>query len=74
MEDESTLKVSADSPWEDLVIAILAVNQYSLEKTYAHKPGLQAQDLTVPAKLTGLAPDEIERSIFMAAVATVETS
>jgi hypothetical protein len=63
MKDESTSKVSADSPWEDLVISILAVNQYSLEKTYACKPGLQAQGLTVPSKLIGLAPEEIERRL-----------
>lgn len=63
MKDESTLKLSADSPWEDLVISILAVNQYSLEKTYPCKHGLQAQELTVPAKLMGLAPEEIERRL-----------
>lgn len=51
-----------DSPWEDLVIAILAVNQYSLEKAYACKSGLQAQELTVPGKLTKLA-DEIQRRL-----------
>jgi len=52
-----------DSPWEDLVISVLAVNQYSLEKTYACKEGLQTQELTTPATLLELAPAEIERRL-----------
>lgn len=63
MKDESTAKTSSDSPWEDLVISILAVNQYSLEKTYACKAGLQAQGLTLPGTLLELAPAEIERRL-----------
>ena len=63
MKDESTVKASTDSPWDDLVISILAVNQYSLEKTYACKEGLQAKDLTAPATLLELAPAEIERRL-----------
>jgi hypothetical protein len=60
MKDESTVTVSSDSPWEDLVISILAVNQYSLEKTYACKAGLQAQELTSPDTLLEMAQAEIE--------------
>jgi hypothetical protein len=52
-----------DSPWDDLVISILAVNQYSLERTYACKEGLQAQGLTLPATLLELAPAEIEHRL-----------
>jgi hypothetical protein len=63
MKDELTVTVSSDSPWEDLVVSILAVNQYSLEKTYACKEGLQVQELTAPATLLELAPAEIERRL-----------
>ncbi len=35
-----------DSPWDDLVISILSINQYSLERTYAAKRGLQDQKFT----------------------------
>jgi len=45
------------------VISVLAVNQYSLEKTYACKEGLQTQELTTPATLLELAPAEIERRL-----------
>lgn len=48
-----------DSPWEDLVISVLAVNQYSLEKTYACKQGLQEQELTDPSALSQLSQREI---------------
>ncbi|MFZ1084396.1 MAG: hypothetical protein WAN35_05490 [Terracidiphilus sp.] len=61
--DELPLPESEDSAWEDLVVSILAVNQYSLEKTYACKEGLQAQVLTAPATLLELAPAEIERRL-----------
>ena len=60
MKDESTVRASSDSPWEDMVLSILAVNQYSLEKTYACKAGLQAQELTTPETLLELGPAEIE--------------
>jgi hypothetical protein len=35
-----------DNPWEDLVVAILAVNQYSLEKTYTLVAGLREAGIT----------------------------
>ncbi len=61
--DELQLSDPEDSAWEDLVVSILAVNQYSLEKTYACKAGLQAQGLTLPTTLLELAPAEIERRL-----------
>jgi hypothetical protein len=38
-------------PWEDLVISILSVNQYSLERTYRCLEGLREQGLFDPNKL-----------------------
>lgn len=63
MKNDLSISRSADSPWEDLVISILAVNQYSLEKTYACKAGLQAQELTFPATLIQLTSAELERRL-----------
>ena len=41
----------ADNPWEDLVVSILEVNQYSLEKTYALLSGLREAGLVNPKNL-----------------------
>lgn len=40
-----------DRPWDDLVVSILAVNQYSLEKTYDLLGGLRAARVTDPDAL-----------------------
>jgi hypothetical protein len=40
-----------DELWSDLVVSILSVNQYSLEKTYACLPALQSLGLCSPDKL-----------------------
>ena len=45
------MKAAGDDPWEDLVVSMLAVNQYSLEKTYQFIDGLRAQGLVDPKKL-----------------------
>lgn len=44
-------KVQADNPWEDLVLSILSVNQYSLERTYESIEGLREQGLFDPQRL-----------------------
>jgi hypothetical protein len=49
-----------DSPWDDLVVSILAVNQYSLERTYALLQGLRREKLTDPPSLGHWEPHEIE--------------
>lgn len=49
-----------DSPWEDLVVSILSVNQYSLEKTYAIVGGLREAGLVSPQNLVAW---EIERIV-----------
>lgn len=47
------------SPWEDLVISILSVNQYSLEKTYVLAPLLRMSGLFRPEELSKLDIEEI---------------
>jgi hypothetical protein len=49
----------ADDPWEDLVISILSVNQYSLERTYRSIDGLRKEGLFDPGCLLKLAQTEI---------------
>jgi hypothetical protein len=40
-----------DNPWDDLVVSILSVNQYSLEKTYPTLPFLREAGLLSPESL-----------------------
>src|ERR1035438_7854416 len=47
------------SPWEDLVVSILSVNQYSLEKTYAVAPLLRQGGLLSPENLSRWELEEI---------------
>src|SRR5258708_37172783 len=49
-----------DSLWDDLVVSILSVNQYSLERTYGVLPGLRREGITRPSNLIGWEPQEIE--------------
>ena len=51
MSEQTKPKASIDDPWEDLVISLLSVNQYSLEKTYQHAEGLREQGLFIPKNL-----------------------
>lgn len=51
--------VEMDNPWEDLVVAILAVNQYSLEKTYLLLPGLRKAGLTDAGNLSRWTQEEL---------------
>ncbi len=48
-----------DSPWEDLVVSILSVNQYSLEKTYAVLFLLRQSGLLSPENLSRWELEEI---------------
>jgi hypothetical protein len=48
------------SLWEDLVAAILSVNQYSLEKTYARIEEIRRERLSEPDNLARWTPTEIE--------------
>jgi hypothetical protein len=49
----------SDDVWEDLVVSILAVNQYSLEKTYAIVGGLREAGLASPQNLGAWEIDRI---------------
>jgi len=44
-------KLAKDDAWEDLVVSILSVNQYSLERTYQSLEGLREQGLSDPHRL-----------------------
>lgn len=48
-----------DEPWEDLVISILSVNQYSLERTYSSLEGLRKQGLFDPKNLMRWDQDQV---------------
>lgn len=60
MPDPQTLGGTQDGPWDDLVISILAVNQYSLERTYVLLQGLREQKVTDPNSLASWGPEEFE--------------
>jgi hypothetical protein len=51
------------SSWEDLVVAILSVNQYSLERTYGALPGLREQKVIDPFNLVQWETEEIEAKL-----------
>jgi hypothetical protein len=48
---EPKTKPVIDDPWEDLVVSLLSVNQYSLERTYRSIEGLREQGLSNPTNL-----------------------
>ncbi|MFN8007519.1 MAG: hypothetical protein U0V70_10945 [Terriglobia bacterium] len=58
-QSESRKTRETDNPWQDLVVSILSVNQYSLEKTYQSIGGLQKQGLFDPQTLIQSDQDEI---------------
>src|SRR5437588_12378095 len=45
--------------WEDLILAILSVNRYSLEKTYSAVDSLRREALFDPKKLAGWTLEDI---------------
>jgi hypothetical protein len=58
-KSEEELVSSNDIPWQDLVVAILSVNQYSLEKTYQSLNSLEAEGLFNPENLAKWNLEEI---------------
>lgn len=52
-----------DNVWEDLIIAILSVNQYTLENTYSKFESLKEVELFNPNNLIQWDTDEIERRL-----------
>lgn len=41
-----------DEVWCDLIVSILSVNNYSLDKAYTHVPALKSEGLSCPENLT----------------------
>ena len=56
---EKQPKTDNFAAWEDLVVSILSVNNYSLEKTYCCINGLREQGLFSPENLIRWNPGEI---------------
>jgi endonuclease III-like uncharacterized protein len=52
-----------DSLWADLVVSILSVNQYSLERTYSSLQALRQSSLTDPSSLARWQAEEIENKL-----------
>jgi hypothetical protein len=48
-----------DNPWEDLVLSILSVNSYPLERTYLAVDTLRREGLFCPQNLARWTPSEI---------------
>jgi endonuclease III-like uncharacterized protein len=59
MTESSPSGAPQDDPWEDLVLAILSVNNYSIEKVYAKLQQLRRQGLFNPNNLCRWSHDEI---------------
>jgi len=55
-----------DDPWVDLVVSILAVNQYSLEKTYPYVDGLRQHGLFEASNLGSWDQSKIARQMKLA--------
>ena len=53
----------SDNPWEDLVIALLSVNQYSLERTYPLLEGIRAEKLADMQHLAAWTVPQIEERL-----------
>jgi hypothetical protein len=62
-EKEPKNKAHTGDVWEDLVLSILSVNQYSLERTCHSVDGLRQQGLFDPETLMRRKPDEIVRRL-----------
>jgi|ERR1039458_7073655 endonuclease III-like uncharacterized protein len=58
-QKEPSNKPAIDDPWEDLVISLLSVNQYSLEHTYRSLDGLREQGLFDPKNLVRWDQDQV---------------
>jgi hypothetical protein len=61
------------NPWADLVIAMLSVNSYSLEKTFSLFDSLAEQGLFVPTKLSALGQADIAKRLGAAGYSRGDT-
>ena len=62
----------SDNPWEDLVIALLSVNQYSLERTYPLLEGIRAEKLADMQHLAAWTVPQIEERLKAASMPQIE--
>ena len=60
---ERIARGQVDNVWEDLVVSIISVNQYSLEKTYAAIDGIRSEKLATPDHLTTWGSPYIEERL-----------
>jgi len=65
-QEKSKRKVRAEDAWEDLVVSILSVNNYSLEQAYRLLPGLREQGLSYPSNLIRWDLSEIGKRLVAA--------
>ena len=63
MSEGKSRPSSDESLWADLVVSILSVNQYSLERTYSSLQALRQASLTDPSSLAGWQAEEIENKL-----------
>jgi len=63
MSKSASLPSNDDSLWDDLVVSILSVNQYSLERTYVFLGSLRENKITDPASLARWQQQEIEEKL-----------
>jgi hypothetical protein len=52
-----------NTPWDDLIVSILAVNQYSLERTYQSLEGIQRQGISDPKVFTKCSVEQLEERL-----------
>jgi hypothetical protein len=52
-----------DELWSDLVVAMLSVNNYPLEKAYVHVQGLKSAGLCSPENLSRLGEDDVVKRL-----------
>lgn len=65
-KDQNGSIQDAEVIWEDLVLAVLSVNQYSLEKTYSSYASLKERGLFEPEYLARWGVDEIYEKLRQA--------
>ncbi|MFL6437695.1 MAG: hypothetical protein ACJ71Q_08960 [Terriglobales bacterium] len=57
------MQKAKESVWGDLIVSMMAVNNYSLEKAFAHLHGLQQNGLLEPKNLISWKSEEIETQL-----------
>ena len=67
MAQMSTMKMASDDdPWGDLVVSILSVNRFPLDRAYALLERLRAEQLTDPEELSKRSAPELYAKLIAA--------